>query len=234
MFPIRDNNPVQRTPHVTWFLIAANVVVFTVEMMLGLYDRSLQFRQFLYWFGAIPAEIVPRLLRPTEWFPWPMGTLFSSMFIHGGFMHLAGNMLFLYIFGDNVEDELGHWRFLLFYLLTGLAGSAIHIALGPDSGVPMVGASGAISGIMGAYILLYPRARVMTLVFFFFITIVEIPAYWFLAIWFGIQFMGGLNSIGSSGLGGVAFWAHVGGFMAGMGVIRLWIKYYGRSYIWWE
>ena len=196
-----------------------------------------QFAEFVYTFGTIPADVVGVLFQPGEWFsggiPGTMGTLITSMFVHGGFGHLAGNMLFLYIFGDNIEDSIGHVRFLLFYLLCGLAGALVHIMLGIHSTTPMVGASGAISGIMGAYILLYPRARVLTLVFFFFITIVEIPAYWFLAIWFVFQFMGGLNSMGS-GPGGVAFWAHVGGFLAGMMLIRLWTKRFRRPQTYWE
>lgn len=237
VIPLRDNNPTQRTPHVTWFLLAVNVIVFTWEVLIGQMQRSHQFAEFVYTFGTVPADVVGVLLQPGEWFsggiPGTMGTLITSMFVHGGFGHLAGNMLFLYIFGDNIEDSIGHVRFLLFYLLCGLAGALVHIMLGIHSTTPMVGASGAISGIMGAYILLYPRARVLTLVFFFFITIVEIPAYWFLAIWFVFQFMGGLNSMGS-GPGGVAFWAHVGGFLAGMMLIRLWTKRFRRPQTYWE
>ena len=152
-------------------------------------------------------------------------TLITSLFLHDNLTHLIGNIIFLYIFGDNVEDTLGHGRFLIFYLLCGLAGSAVHITLGINSTIPMVGASGAISGVMGAYILLFPSARVLTLVIFFFITIIEIPAYWFLAIWFIFQFLGGMRTIGAGG-GGVAFWAHVGGFLAGMWLIRMWTRHW--------
>lgn len=227
-------NPIQRTPHVTYFLVTANILVFVYEILIGQLQHSEEFGRFVYTFGAVPREIVGVLLHPSQWFPRPIGTLLSSMFVHANFGHLAGNMLFLYIFGDNIEDELGHVRFLLFYLLCGLAGSCVHIILGLSSRVAMIGASGAISGVMGAYILLYPRARILTLVFFFFITLVEIPAYWFLAIWFGFQFLGGLNSIGSSGMGGVAFWAHVGGFMAGLSAMRIWTRRYRRPHAWWE
>ncbi len=217
-------NPTSRTPHVTYFLIALNVLVFVYEVMIGQMQRSAQFAQFIYTFGAIPNEIVGVLLRPTEWFPLPFGTLLTSMFIHGSVWHLGGNMLFLYIFGDNIEDELGHVRFLLFYILSGLAASLVHIVLGFSSQIPMVGASGAISGVMGAYILLFPGARILTLVFFFFITLIEIPAYWFLAIWFLFQFVGGMGRLGAGDVGGVAFWAHVGGFLAGLTMIRAWTR----------
>lgn len=227
-------NPTRRTPHVTYFLLAANILVFVYEVMIGQMQRSQQFAQFIYTYGAIPSEIVGVLLRPTQWFPMPMGTLVTSMFVHANFGHLAGNMLFLYIFGDNVEDYLGHVRFTIFYLICGLAGSSVHIVLGLSSQIPMVGASGAISGIMGAYILLYPQARILTLVFFFFITIIEIPAYWFLAIWFVFQFLGGLNTIGARGMGGVAFWAHVGGFLAGLSMIRYWTRRWRKPQVWWE
>ena len=237
MIPLRDNNPTRYTPHVTWFLVAVNVIVFTYEVLIGQMQRSQQWGEFVYTFGAVPADVVRVIFRPGEWFayglPGPIGSLFTSMFVHGGIWHLGGNMLFLYIFGDNVEDEIGHVRFLIFYLLCGLAGALVHIVLGSHSTIPMVGASGAISGVMGAYILLYPRARVLTLVFFFFITILEIPAYWFLAIWFFFQFMGGMNSVGGS-QGGVAFWAHVGGFLAGMWMIRQWTLRFRRSRTNWE
>lgn len=235
MIPLRDNIPSQRPPHVTYFLVTVNVVVFTYEVLLGLYARSPQFAEFLYTWGAVPSNITRLLFHPAYWGSNAqiLLTPFSSMFIHGGFMHLAGNMLFLYIFGDNVEDELGHVAFLLFYLVTGLAGAATHILLDPSSTSPMVGASGAISGIMGAYFLLHPKARVMTLVIFILITVIEIPAYWFLGFWFLLQFMGGLNSLGGGGMGGVAFWAHVGGFAAGWLLIRIWVRRFGRRYIWW-
>lgn len=233
MIPLRDTNPTRRTPHVTWLLLTVNILVFTYEVMIGQMQRSHQFAQFIYTFGAIPSDIVGVLLRPAEWLPHPMGTLISSMFVHANWRHLAGNMWFLYIFGDNIEDEIGHIRFLIFYLVCGLAGSIVHIILDINSPIPMVGASGAISGIMGAYILLFPRARVLTLVIFFIITMIEIPAYWFLAFWFFLQFMGGLNTIGTQA-GGTAFWAHVGGFIAGLWLIRMWVKHFRKPRTWWE
>ena len=234
MIPLRDLNPTRRTPYVTYFLVAANILVFVYEVMIGQLQRSHQFAQFIYTFGAIPSEIVGVLLHPARWFPLPFGTLITSMFVHANFGHLAGNMLFLYIFGDNVEDELGHVRFVIFYLLCGFAGSFVHIVLGLSSQIPMVGASGAISGVMGAYILLFPGARILTLVFFFFITMIEVPAYWFIAIWFVFQFLGGLNRIGAGNMGGVAFWAHVGGFMAGLSLMRLWTRRWRKPRPWLE
>ena len=232
MIPLRDMNPTSRTPHVTYFLIALNVLVFAYEVLIGGLQKSPQFAQFIYTFGAIPSEIVGVLLRPKEWLPLPFGTLLTSMFIHGSILHLGGNVLFLYIFGDNIEDELGHVRFLIFYLLSGLAASLVHIVLGLSSQIPMVGASGAISGVMGAYILLFPGARILTLVFFFFITVIEIPAYWFLAIWFLFQFIGGMGRAGAGDVGGVAFWAHVGGFLAGLIMIRAWSRRWRRPGQW--
>jgi len=249
VIPLRDNNPVYRVPHVTYVLITLNVLVYLYEVMLGSMRQppSREFAIFIISYGAIPSEIVRVLLHPGQWFFYPMGTLFTSMFIHGGFWHLAGNMLFLYIFGDNIEDALGHVRFLVFYLACGIAASAAHVGidlieallgLSPISDIPMVGASGAIGGIMGGYILLYPRARVLSLVFFFFITVVEIPALWFLGGWLVLQFLGGLNNIGAgSNVGGTAFWAHIGGFLMGMWLIRLWMKsraYREQPRIWWE
>ena len=247
MIPLRDNNPTSRTPHVTYILIAVSVLVYVYEVMIGSMQNSQRFAYFLYSYAAIPSEMVRVLLQPGQWFFYPMGTLLTSMFIHGGLWHLGGNMLFLYIFGDNVEDALGHLQFLAFYLLTGLAASVTHVGIdlvralmgfGPVSSIPMVGASGAIGGVMGAYILLYPRARVLTLVIFFFITVIEIPAYWFLGVWFVLQFVGGLNRLGAGGgMGGTAFWAHVGGFLMGMWLIRLWLRFGRRrraSQAWWE
>jgi membrane associated rhomboid family serine protease len=248
VIPLRDNNPTYRIPHVTYVLIAVNVLVYLYEVTIGSMHRppSREFAIFIVTYGATPSHIVSVLLHPGQWFFYPMGTLVTSMFIHGGFWHLAGNMLFLYIFGDNIEDALGHVRFLIFYLLCGIAASAAHVGidlveallgLSPVSSIPMVGASGAIGGIMGGYILLYPRARVLSLVFFFFITIIEIPALWFLGGWLVLQFLGGLNNIGAGNVGGTAFWAHIGGFLMGMWLIRLWMKsnrYRDRPQIWWE
>jgi len=149
------------------------------------------------------------------------GALFSSMFLHGGWMHLIGNMWFLWVFGNNIEDSMGHARFVIFYVLTGLLAAGAHVVTSLSSGIPMVGASGAISGIMGAYIVLYPKVRVQTLiVLVFFIRVVALPAAAVLGLWFAIQLWQGAFA-GSSAGGGVAFWAHVGGFVAGVGLIKL-------------
>jgi membrane associated rhomboid family serine protease len=230
VIPIKDLNPLRHTPHVTYVLVTVNIVIFMYELLLGAPvfggSGSQAFGYFVYQWGAIPRQMVGVLFHPGMWIPGLL-PLFTSMFLHGDLMHLLGNMLFLYIFGDNVEDALGHFPFLLFYLGTGLGAALLHIFLNAASPYPMVGASGAISGLLGAYMLLYPHARVLTLVFFFIITIVEIPAYWFIGIWFALQLFGGLG-----GQRGIAFWAHVGGFLAGLWIVRIWLRTRRRD--WWN
>jgi len=212
MFPLSDDNPRELTPVVTWALIAASIVVFLWEASLS--PRAEQVA--IYSLGLIPA----RLLRGAE---LPAGiaalpawlTVFSSMFIHGGWLHVGGNMLYLWIFGDNVEDSMGHVRFLIFYLVCGTAAALTQSWLSPDATVPMIGASGAIAGVLGAYLLLFPRATVRTLIFLgFFVTIVHIPALIVLGVWFIAQLSSAAMS--SPDEPGVAFWAHVGGFGAGL------------------
>ena len=203
--PLRDENPTASTPYLTYALIVANTAVFLVEVVLG--DEALGSRIFPTW-GAVPAEL---LADPVGRAP----SLVTSMFLHGGWLHLIGNMWFLYIFGDNVEDRLGKPLFLLFYLASGLGATALQVAVAPGSTIPMVGASGAIAGVLGAYALVYPRARVVTLLWLFiFVRLIRIPAVAFLGIWFGMQFLSGLGSLGATG-GGTAWWAHVGGFAVG-------------------
>ncbi|MFW5947580.1 MAG: rhomboid family intramembrane serine protease, partial [Gemmatimonadota bacterium] len=213
MFPLRDENPTELVPYLTVALVAVNVAVWVVVQGAGLDLETL--RQSVCTFGAIPAEITgqssplppgtPALRCPTGGLTW--GALFTSMFLHGSWMHLIGNMWFLWIFGNNIEDSLGHLRFLVFYILSGLAASAGHILSGPGSPVPMVGASGAISGVMGAYLVLYPRVRIHTLFFFFyFIRVIAIPAWFVLGEWFLIQLLAGTTTGAASG---VAFWAHI-------------------------
>jgi membrane associated rhomboid family serine protease len=201
MIPLRDTIPSRRRPVVNYAIIATNVAVFVYEMRLG---GDLD--AFVVRYGLIPRVLsVP--------------TIFTSMFLHGSLMHVLGNMLYLYIFGDNVEDRLGHVRYLLFYLACGVAAALSQVVASPFSGLPVVGASGAIAGVSGAYFLFYPRARVVTLVpVFFFLQIVEIPAFFFLLFWFLLQVFYGLATlqVGSVHVGGVAFWAHAGGFVAGM------------------
>src|SRR5215831_17010680 len=178
MIPLRDIIPSRTTPFVTIGLIAANVLVFLFELSLG---RGVE--AFTLYFGLVPAD-----------FAWL--NVFTSMFVHGGFLHVGGNMLYLWIFGDNVEDRMGHGRFLVFYLLCGIAAALAQTFTAPDSAVPMVGASGAIAGVMGAYFVLYPRSRIVTLLtLLFFWQIVEVPAILFLGVWFLMQFVNGIGSL---------------------------------------
>lgn len=229
MFPYRDDNPTILTPISTIALIAANLVVWAVVQGFGtepLLSRS------VCTLGMISGELLGLVPAGTE-IPVAPGvqcvlgvaptwyTPFTSMFLHGGWFHLLGNVWFLWVFGNNVEDSMGHLRFLLFYVVCGLAAAAAQIGVNPGSVIPMVGASGAISGIMGAYIVLYPRVRVhMLVVLVFFITRITVPAWAMLGYWFLLQILGGIPALEQEG-GGVAFWAHAGGFVAGMVLIWL-------------
>jgi membrane associated rhomboid family serine protease len=218
MFPLRDDNPTTITPVLTVALIAINVLVFMYQVSLG--PRGDQ--RLLYQFGAIPAVVLGEKALPAAVVAVPpVATMFTSMFLHGSIMHLLGNMLYLWIFGNNIEEAMGRVRFLLFYLLTGVIASLAHVLSNPSSTLPSIGASGAISGVLGAYILLYPRARVLTLIFLgFFIRLMYIPAGWVLGIWFVLQLLSG-SMAGQGNGGGVAFWAHIGGFVAGMLLVGL-------------
>ena len=204
MFPISDVIPSRTTPVVTIALIAVNAAVFLYQAVLA--DLALEL--FVARYALIPA-----------WFSWT--ALFTSQFLHAGWLHAIGNMLYLWIFGDNVEDRLGHARFLVFYLASGAAAALLQTLFNPFSNVPMVGASGAIAGVMGAYFVLYPHSRVLTAVFLvIFFDIVEIPAIFFLGIWFLMQLLSGVGSLGASNAagGGTAFWAHIGGFVVGAAI----------------
>jgi len=229
MFPIRDENPHFLTPLVTIALIVANALCWTLLQGLG---QESQLVSSVCELGLIPGELLQRLPAGAA-FPLGPGatcviqadpawyTIVTSMFLHGGWLHLIGNMWFLWIFGNNVEDSMGHARFLCFYLLCGLAAAALQIVSQPDSGVPMVGASGAIGGVMGAYVVLYPRVRIHMLVFFgIFVRTFAVPASFMLGYWFVLQLLGGAVSLGRAG-GGVAFWAHIGGFAAGAVLVLL-------------
>lgn len=229
MFPIRDDNPQILTPYATYLIIALNVVVWVFVQGLG---GAMPLAQSICSFGLVPAHL-SQTLPPDASVPLGGGlacvlgggsawyTVVTSMFMHGGWMHIIGNMWFLWIFGNNVEDAMGTPRFLIFYLLCGLAAAAVQVVSDPGSAIPMVGASGAIGGVMGAYIVLYPRVHVHMLLFLgFFITTFAVPAVFMLAYWLLIQLVSGLLSMGGQG-GGVAFWAHVGGFAAGMALIWL-------------
>jgi membrane associated rhomboid family serine protease len=200
VFPIADVIPSRKTPVVTIGLIALNALAFLFELTLS--EPELQ--QLVQLYGVVPAD-----------FSW--ASIVTSMFLHGGWLHVLGNMLYLWIFGDNVEERFGHLGYLLFYLFCGGAAALGQALTQPYSAVPMVGASGAIAGVMGAYFVLFPQSRVLTAVFlFFFFDLVEIPAIFFLGIWFLMQFFSGIGSIGAAeATGGVAFWAHVVGFIVG-------------------
>lgn len=204
-FPLRDDNPRSAFPALTLAIIAANAAVWAYELSLG--DDFLQ--QFVLIAGAIPARFTGQAVTvPPGAYPAPL-TLLSSMFMHGGWMHLLSNMWFLWIFGDNVEDYFGPKIFLIFYLVTGLAATATHVAVDVGSTVPVVGASGAVSGVLGAYVVLFPRARVYTYIWILIlIRTFYLPAWIFLGLWIGVQFF-------SLGEAGVAWWAHIGGFAAG-------------------
>jgi len=210
MIPIKDNIPSSTYPYVTVALVAVNVAVFIFELTLGA-----GVERFIYKTAAIPLEITTLSdIGPKGLIPVPL-TIFTAMFVHGGVLHVGGNMLFLWIFGDNVEDRFGHVRFLIFYLAAGVAASMTHIAIEPGSTMPMVGASGAIAGVLGAYFLMYPRAQVNTLVILpLFIGMTRLPAVIFLGVWFLFQEL----SSGVGAQGGVAWFAHIGGFITGVAV----------------
>ena len=211
--PLKDLNPRQTYPVVNTLLILSNVIVFLYELTLS----HRQQQAFELANATIPNHI--RLaLNGHGSLEAALLTILTSMFMHSGFMHIAGNMLFLWIFGDNVEDYFGHFPYLLFYFACGIGSGLAHIIFNYNSPLPALGASGAISGVMGAYIVLYPRARVLTLVFIFFI---PIPAFIILGYWFLLQFLAGVTSVGAVATGGVAWWAHIGGFIMGMVITGL-------------
>ena len=219
MFPLKDDNPSNSAPVVTVALIVLNALFFVYQISLeaGGADGARAGQAFIEEFGLVPCRLTG-VCRVGADLPSPVLTIFTSMFMHGGLFHIGGNMLYLWIFGNNVEDTLGHGRYLLFYLLSGVAAALAQTAIGPSSAVPMVGASGAISGVLGAYLLLFPHAHVTTLIILgFFFRLVQIPAMIVLGFWIVLQVLNGLGSFGSSG--GVAFFAHIGGFLAGMGLL---------------
>jgi membrane associated rhomboid family serine protease len=221
VIPLRDVIPSRTTPYVTISLVAINVLVFLYQFALGP-----AVNQFVLAFGLVPA-----------YFSWV--NVVTSMFLHGGFLHVAGNMLYLWIFGDNVEDRMGHGRFLAFYLLCGTAAALGQTLTVPDSMVPMVGASGAVAGVMGAYFVLYPHSRIVTLLpIFIFIQIIEVPAIFFLGVWFLMQLLSGVGSIamatGGEPAGGIAFWAHVSGFAAGILGVFVFRRPQRQRVEWWN
>ena len=229
MFPLKDDVPSQTTPVVTVGLIGLNVLVFLYQFSLQLApepDALRSAQAFVFEFGVIPCRLTGQCAGPAD-FPSPVATIVTSMFVHGGLFHVFGNMLYLWIFGDNVEDTLGHGRFLFFYLACGVAAVLAQTLVNSSSRIPMIGASGAVSGILGAYLILFPHAGVLTVVVFgFFIRVVRIPAVLVLGFWIVVQVVNGLvtYSVGmleGKAEGGVAWFAHVGGFAAGIVLLFL-------------
>jgi membrane associated rhomboid family serine protease len=222
MLPIKDDQPRYSTPYVTWFLIGLNILIYFLEWSQQISDprgADVLARQF----GEVPAHLSAFLAGSSGYtLPQVIVPFFTSMFLHASWMHVLGNMWFLYIFGDNVEDYLGHFKYLVFYLLAGLLAMSTQVAIYPHSNVPTVGASGAIAGVLGAYFLLYPRARVLT---WFFVFIIYLPAWVVLGEWIVLQFFYGAATLSmqhaGKDVGGVAFWAHVGGFASGLVMVKL-------------
>lgn len=215
MFPLKDSIPSSRFPYVNWLIIISNIAVFI--MMLRLPEQAEN--NLIFELGLIPKRIFVEnglLTLSDRYMPF-----FTSMFMHGGFLHIIGNMYFLYIFGDNVEDRLGHMRYFMVYVTFGLFAAVTQVFMFPDSNMPMIGASGAVAGVMGAYLVMYPKAKVKTLlIFIIFVTIVDIPAAFFLLLWFAMQFLNGFGFQQE----GVAWWAHIGGFAAGLVYAVMFVK----------
>ena len=216
MIPFKDDNPTSRFPFLTIGIIALNVIVYIFQV-----SSPADPARIAYSYGAIPSLLISMdKVQPIH----PFLTIFTSMFMHGGLLHLGTNMLYLWIFGNNIEDQLGYLKFIIFYLFCGVAAAYTHAISSPSSMVPMIGASGAVSGILGAYLLLFPRARVHTLIFFgFFVDVVRLPAILVIGFWIIIQFINGLLSSGLPNQGGVAWFAHIGGFIAGIVAIRIFL-----------
>jgi membrane associated rhomboid family serine protease len=223
MFPIRDENPTSRVTWMTWLIMATNLAVFGYELYITYTLGGPAFEAFVFANAFVPARFFAAPLSPREW-----ATVFSAMFMHAGWLHVGGNMLYLWIFGNNIEDRVGPLRFLGFYLLCGIAATFAQGLMAPGLPVPNLGASGAIAGVLGAYLLLYPRARVITLIFIFFvIETAAIPAFIVIVVWFVIQLGNGLGSLGqaTAASGGVAYFAHLGGFVTGVVLaVPLWVS----------
>ena len=218
MIPFKDDNPTSIVPFVTIGIIAINILVYIWEIMSPAGEQFI-----VYKYGAIPLGLLSfERAQPLQLHP--ALTIFSSMFLHGGLLHIGGNMLYLWIFGNNIEDMLGHFRFFMFYLISGIVAAYSHAIMASSSAVPMIGASGAVAGVLGAYLLLFPRARVHTLIFLgFFVKVVKIPALIVIGFWAIIQVVNGLLTQGIAAQGGVAWFAHVGGFLVGLLTIKLWL-----------
>jgi membrane associated rhomboid family serine protease len=227
VIPLRDENPSRHTPWMTWLLLTANIAVFGYQFAVLTSGGEEAFVQLFYRLGLVPQWLTDTSMWGAMAIPAPL-TVFTAMFVHGDLFHLGGNMLYLWVFGDNVEDAMGPFRFLVFYLLCGIGAAAAQVALMPGSDVPMVGASGAIAGVLAAYAVLYPTAQVLTLVFvLIFIRVMYLPAVLLLGIWFLIQ----LVSAGGSSAAGVAWWAHIGGFLVGLLLVRVYARRHPRRRI---
>ena len=236
MIPLRDANPTRRTPVVTLGLIAACTAVFALELSVEASGGGAALSSFFETWGAVPSRISAALAGTGDPGQAATGVL-ASLFLHGGWYHLIGNMLFLWIFGNNIEDRLGRLPYLVFYIAGGVAAALAQVWIEPSSDIPLVGASGAIAATLGAYLVLYPRARILTLVFLlFFYQLIEVPAVIILAFWFLLQLVDGVASLGAeTAQGGVAFFAHIGGFVAGaiVGVlVRLTTRHPPRPGAW--
>jgi len=215
MLPIRDFIPTRRFPVLTVSIIVVNIMAFGYELLA---EAGGTLEQTFYTMGVVPFEVT------NNFGPAVALSFLTSMFLHGGFMHIVGNMLYLWIFGNNVEDRMGRGRFLIFYLLTGSVASAAQVLANPNSPIPTIGASGAIAGVLGAYIVLFPHARVQTLIFLgYFARMAQLPALLVLGFWFVLQLFNGLLAFGMTQMGGVAWFAHVGGFVAGLLLVRLFV-----------
>jgi membrane associated rhomboid family serine protease len=208
MIPLKDNNPTRRTPIITYLLILINIIVYLFQMLLGSNNES-----FIYQFALIPADVTNMVSLGSIF------NIFTSMFMHAGLAHIGGNMLYLWIFGDNVEDRMGPFKYLIFYIAGGVVASLAHIYTNPGSQIPTVGASGAIAAVLGAYLVLYPSQKVLTLIpLGFWLRMSMVPASIVLGLWFLLQFLQGIASLGTSDVGGIAFWAHIGGFVSGVAI----------------
>lgn len=227
MIPLRDRNPTRRAPFVTFALIGACLAAFAVELSIEGSGGDAALEAFFGRWGAVPRDITAAL-EAGDYLGAATAGIFSSMFLHGGWLHLLGNMLFLWIFGNNVEDRLGHAAYLLFYLVGGVAAALAQVVIDPGSTIPLVGASGAIAAALGAYIVLFPGARILSLVFLgFFYQLLEVPALMVLGFWFALQLVNGFAAFGAeTASGGVAFFAHIGGFVLGV-VVGLLVRIAG-------
>ncbi|SMO77861.1 Membrane associated serine protease, rhomboid family [Balnearium lithotrophicum] len=218
MIPIKDFNPSRSTPVVTILIIVACSIVFLYEILLPPNIREV----FIRMFAVVPFEVMHGVDIPPPDPLTPYGNLISYQYLHGGFLHIFGNMLFLWVFGDNVEDRLGKLKYFIFYTLCGISAAIIQSLVYPNSNIPLIGASGAISGVLGAYAVMFPRAQILTLIFiFFFIDVIVLPASLWIGIWFLMQFMSALISVNHLSMGGVAWFAHIGGFITGIVLVKM-------------